>query len=661
MASLMRLKVLLLTLLLSSLAMADRPAEREQFRDGWQAASRGDWAAVQAAIEALPDYPLTSFLRAELKRGQIDRVAPGEISAFLDAHRGWSFAAGLETAWLRSLGQRGDFASLQGHGRASRDTEVRCWLARADIQSGATEGVAARIAELWLVGRSQPAVCDPAFAWWRTQGHPSTEQGQQRFTLAMQAGQVGLARYLTRYLTHEQREWAERWLTVHARPDALPALAAQWPDHPEARRLVVLSLQRLARSDWQRADAYWESLAPRFRFPAEERAAVEREIALFSAVALHPDAPVRIDALPAPVQDQQMLEWRARSAMANGDWQQVLKSIERMSPPDQAQGRWRYWRARALAELERPEAAAAFASLASEATYHGFLAAIWLGQDLSLCEQSLGADAGIQDRLLADAEFTRALELHQVGLMHHARLTWASAWRRLSDEDRHQAALLAAGQGWHDRSIAALGALGTLQAYPWRFPMIEQARVRSYSERWRVNPALVYGLMRAESAMQPDALSPAGARGLLQLMPGTASEVARRNGLPFNGNAGLMDPAINIPLGVAHLAELQARYDGQWIFVAAAYNAGINAVSRWLRDRPLNDPDVWLETLPFFETRDYVPRVLAFATIYEWLIERQPQVLAANILPGRVNGQAGFQCSEGIPAPRQSARPGDFE
>ena len=646
MASLMRCKVLILALLLSAAACADRPSERDRFVEGWQAAARGDRAAVRSAIEALPDYPLTPFLEAELKRQQISRVSVDEMSQFLARYRDWSFAPSLETAWLRSLGRRGEFAALSQYGRESRDTEVRCWLARADIRAGRVDGLEARVAELWLVGRSQPDVCNPAFDWWRSRGHPSAEQGWQRFEAAMNAGETGLARYLRRYLGRDQREWAEQWLAVDARPRALLTQSRQWVDHPESRRLAVLTLRRVARSDWQRAEADWQAVRGRFDFSAADRAAVEREIALFRAVALDAGATAAIDALPATARDQQMLEWRARAAMANGDWQTVLDSIQNMSLADQAQGRWRYWRGRALAELGRPEAAVAFASLAGEATYHGFLAAIWLGQDLSLCERALSADGERQRRLLRDAEFERALELHQVGLMHHARLTWSSVWRRLGEDDRHQAALLAAGQGWYDRAIAALGALGAMQAYPWRFPMIEKTRVTAYSERWQVDPALVFGLMRAESAMQPDALSPAGARGLLQLMPGTASEVARRNGLRFNGNAELMDPAINIPLGVAHLAELQARYDGQWIFVAAAYNAGVNAVARWLQERPHSDPDVWLETLPFFETRDYVPRVLAFATIYEWLMQRPPQVLAANILPGRANGTAGFQCSE---------------
>ena len=650
MASRMRLNLLvpavLAMLLASTAACADQLSEREQFSAAWQAAARGDHAAVEAAIEALPDYALTPYLRAELKRQRLDQVDADDMSRFLGRYRDWSFAPGLETAWLRSLGRRGEWTALSHYGRESNDTRVRCWLARADIRSGSTDGLEDRVAELWLVGQSQPDVCNPAFDWWRAQGYPSAAQGWQRFELAMNAGQTGLARYLRRYLNPERREWADEWLRIEARPRALRRQSRQWIDHPESRRLIVSTLRRMARSDWQRAGADWEVLSGRFDFSAADQSSVEREIALFRAVDLDEGAVAAIDALPPAARDQQMLEWRARAAMAGGDWQQVLESIQRMSVAEQAQGRWRYWRGRALAELDRPEAALAFASLGAEATYYGFLAAIWLEQDLSLCQQDLKADAERQRRLLRDAEFERALELHQVGLLHHARLTWFSVWRRLGDGDRHQAALLAAGQGWYDRSIAALGALGTLQAYPWRFPMIEKARVTAYSERWQVDPALVYGLMRAESAMQPDALSPAGARGLLQLMPATASAVARRNDLPFNGTAQLMDPAINIPLGVAHLAELQARYDNQWIHVAAAYNAGINAVGRWQDERPELDPDVWLETLPFFETRDYVPRVLAFATIYEWLMQRPPRVLAVNILPDRVGGSAAFQCSQ---------------
>ncbi|MEE4639815.1 MAG: transglycosylase SLT domain-containing protein [Wenzhouxiangella sp.] len=641
-----RIMALVLAMGVAASVSADLSSDRERFMQAWQAAGRADHAALQEAIDALPDYLLTPYLEFELKRQTLDEIPHPEMSRFLARYRDWSFAAGLETRWLRSLGERGEFRMLDQHGRESVDSEVRCWLARGDIAAGRYDGLSERISELWLVGRSQSSICDPAFQWWRRQGNPSSEQAWTRFKLALEEGETGLARYLRRYLAQDRRAWADHWLEVRARPGRLLSLARQWPDREESRQLIADSLTRSARRDWEQADRDWQVLRDRFQFGPGRSAAVEREIALFRAVALDRKAITAIDQLPERAMDQQILEWRARAAMAHGNWEEVLNSIQRMRTIEQGQSRWRYWRGRALAELSRPEAVLAFGSLAGDATYYGFLAATWLQQDLSLCPQDLAADPDRQRRLMRDAEFERALELFEVGLSYHARRTWSSVWRRLSEEERQQAALLAAGRGWHDRAIAALGASGLMRAYPWRFPMIEIGRVTGYAERWKVDPALVYGLMRAESAMQADALSPAGARGLLQLMPGTAQAVARRNQLTFQGAADLMDPAVNIPLGIAHLGELQQRYDGDWVRVAAAYNAGVNAVARWLEERPATEPDVWLETLPFFETRDYVPRVLAFATIYEWQLERAPQVLARFVLPRRVNSAVTFQCSE---------------
>ncbi|TVQ36714.1 MAG: hypothetical protein EA370_07815 [Wenzhouxiangella sp.] len=625
--------------------MPDREAERERFRAAWSDAARGNQAAVLQAIIDLRDYPLTPFLEFELLRQRIDQVPEVVAEQFLARHRDWSFAGALEASWLRSLARRGEYEALARHGRASTIAEVRCHLARADLAAGRTEGLAATVESLWLVGQSQHRACDPVFSWWRRQGHLTPDLAWQRFHLALRAGESNMARYLRRYLDSDRRYWADRWLAMQAQRYPTLREARRWPDHEQARLIVETGLVGLARSDWQRADGAWRLLRGHFDWPEDQLGRITREIALYQAVALDEGALAAIDALDPAHIDQQVLEWRTRAALAGGHWEAVLESIQAMPLVEQARPRWRYWRGRALAELNRPEALVAYASLAAEANYYGFLAATRLGQDLTVCSEELSANGAVQRRLMRDAEFERALELWHVGLNHHARRTWISLARRLSQEELRQAALLAASHQWYDRAIHALGNAGAMQAYPWRFPMIEKGQVIAASQRWDVDPALIYGLMRAESAMQPDALSPAGARGLLQLMPTTAEAVARRNGLAFNGQASLMAPEINIPLGVAHLAELQSRYDNRWIHVAAAYNAGISALARWLDSRPLADPDIWLETLPFFETRDYVPRVLAFATLYEWQLQRPPRVLAENLLPGLVPEGQGFSCT----------------
>lgn len=628
----------------SPFALADRAQDRETFRDGWAAAARGDQGATLQAILALPDYQLAPYLEFELLRQRVDKVPEAVFETFLARYRDWSFHPALELAWLRSLGRRGLDEALVRHGRASTDAEVRCHLARADLDAGRLDGLVDRVLDLWLVGQSQHDACDPVFAWWRRQGELTPDRAWRRFHLALNAGETGLGRYLRRYMNADQSVWADRWLAIRRRVDATLGQARSWPDHAQTRLIVLDGIKRLARSDHERAARRWSQFDNRFAWPAADRQAAKREIALFKAVALEVDAVASIDQLDDAVIDQQMLEWRARAAMAAQDWNAVLDSIQAMALSEQARGRWRYWRGRALAELRRPEAAMAYASLAGETNYYGFLAATRLGLDLTLCNQDLVVDPAVQRRLMRDAEFDRALELNQVGLDWHARRTWWQVSQRLSLDELRQAALLAASRGWHDRVIRALGNAGTLQAYTWRFPLVEKGEVTRLAGQHGVDPALVFGLMRAESAMQTDALSPAGARGLLQLMPATAAAVARRHQIAYQDRSQLYQPQINVALGVAHLGELQADFQHRWFHVAAAYNAGANAVRRWIDSRPLGDVDVWLETLPFFETRDYVPRVLTFATLYEWQLQRPPRVLGEHLLPGIAPQNQQFAC-----------------
>ncbi|MFW5926825.1 MAG: transglycosylase SLT domain-containing protein, partial [Wenzhouxiangella sp.] len=614
---------------------SERGLERETFRQGWEAARRGDRPGMVRAMRDLDDYPLKPYLEFELLRQRIDQVPETVMEKFLARYRDWSFAPSLKTAWLRSLGRRDEFDALLRHGADSNDVKVRCHRARALIAHGRTDGLEDEIELLWLSARSRPDACEAAFEWWRSRRNPSPETAWKRFVLALDAGEIQLARYLRRFLDPRMDPWAERWLDLRMQPRGTLSAARRWQDSEMARRLVSDGVRRQARSDWESAAASWAAFESRFAWPADERARIEREIALFRAVALDAGALEAIDALPESARDRQMLEWRARAAMAHDEWSEVLASIQAMPVRAQASSRWRYWRGRALAAMGRPEAAVAFATLASEPDYYGFLAAKRLEQDLSLCSEELIVDAGIQRRLMRDAEFERAMELFHVGLFDHGRRTFNRVLDRLGRREIEQAALLAASNGWHDRAISALTRTGSRRAYPWRFPMAEKGAVLARAADHEVDPALIYGLMRAESAMQTDARSPAGAHGLLQLMPTTARAVARRNGLGFAGVRDLRNAGTNIALGIAHLAELEEAFDGDWVLVAAAYNAGANAVRRWLDERPVKrDPDVWIETLPYHETRDYVPRVLAFATIYEWQLERTPRVLGEYAIGG---------------------------
>jgi soluble lytic murein transglycosylase len=151
------------------------------------------------------------------------------------------------------------------------------------------------------------------------------------------------------------------------------------------------------------------------------------------------------------------------------------------------------------------------------------------------------------------------------------------------------------------------------------------------AQRSGTDPALILGLSRQESEFNPRAISPAGARGLMQFMPATARAVARRHGLGYQQSWLLDDPAYNMTLGGLHLKELLDEFRGSYALVAVAYNAGPSRATDWLarfgdlRSRSVDAID-WVEQVPFTETRDYIMRVVENVQVYRHRLANRPLV-----------------------------------
>lgn len=214
------------------------------------------------------------------------------------------------------------------------------------------------------------------------------------------------------------------------------------------------------------------------------------------------------------------------------------------------------------------------------------------------------------------------------------------AARNLDRDGLRIAAALAIQEDWPDMAIFALGNSGDFRWYEWRFPMGYGALVDRYARNRKLDPSWVMGLMRSESAMAEDALSSAGARGLMQVTPGTARQLAKRHNIRYDGREQLMQAEKNIDFGTAYLRDLLDRYGENPVLAAGAYNAGPNAVDRWLKPPKVEDPAIWVETLPYFETRDYIPRVLAFTTIYDWRLQK-PVTRISSRMPAFDSGSMG--------------------
>ncbi|MEP7049175.1 MAG: transglycosylase SLT domain-containing protein [Pseudomonadota bacterium] len=158
-------------------------------------------------------------------------------------------------------------------------------------------------------------------------------------------------------------------------------------------------------------------------------------------------------------------------------------------------------------------------------------------------------------------------------------------------------------------------------AWKLAFPAPYHEIVEREAKRTAQNPALIYAIMREESAFDPDAESPADAYGLMQLILPTAKSMARPLGLPSD-RASLKRPSVNVALGSSVLAKYAAAFPENPLLAIPAYNAGPNNPKRWLHERPNADFDLWVELIPFVETRRYIKRVLSSRAAYAFLYQR---------------------------------------
>ena len=173
---------------------------------------------------------------------------------------------------------------------------------------------------------------------------------------------------------------------------------------------------------------------------------------------------------------------------------------------------------------------------------------------------------------------------------------------------------------WPEDSLSLAARIAYRQNLAYRFPTLYKKIVLQQIKQYHFPSSLVFGMIRQESFFKTRATSHAGARGLMQLMPATASSVARKIKQPLKSRKQLYDPSFNIKLGSTYLNDLLEKYQGHPVLAIASYNAGPNRVKRWLPKKSPDAADIWIETIPWRETREYVKYVITYALIYDHLM-----------------------------------------
>jgi soluble lytic murein transglycosylase len=606
---------------------------RAEFQSAYAAAETAP-ADVAAAVdsEALRNYPLYPYLQAaRLQQRLADPSATSTIEAFLAEHGSEPAARSLRRSWLMTLAMRKAWEPYLADYREDVDDSVaaRCNALAARVALGRTDGLAEAVTATYLSAKSLPPACDPAFEWLRAQGLLTPALIEQRARLALAAGEAALTRYLARSLPEAQAGPINQWAALIEQPRAAIAALIAAPARPVEMEALRDGWQRFARADADAAAALFPALTQARALDARAASPFALAIAQPLSWSRSPRSLEFFALGHADDFDERSHEWHVRAALWAGDWALASRAIEAMPESLRNQNRWRYWAGRTAELLGQGDTARAnYAAVIPTDNWYAALAAARIGQRFTPTLQPLARDDAELARVAAAPGLVRTRELILCDLQSDANQEWKAAFDSLAPAQQVQAVRLASSWDWHLQAIAAAARLGLFNDYELLYPRPFDAEVRRGAELTGLPQALIYAVIRQESLFRADAASSANALGLMQLLPSTAQTTARRAGLPPPSRASLLQPSVNVPLGSSFLRYLLDRADGQWPLAIAGYNAGPGAARRWLAEGPVAT-DVWVENIPFNETRAYVQRVHWHALVFEWLADRKPRDTSA--------------------------------
>lgn len=617
-------------------------AQRAQFLAAYSALQAGDRRDYSRLKRQLARYPLYSYLEYAFLRPRLNGSRAKAIDAFLHTYADQPLAARLRQAWLHYLGKRRRWSAYLAFYTPQSSVSLQCYHLRAELakQPGRRRQTLKQALKLWLVGHSQPDACDPLFDQLYASTLLTSEHIWKRIRLAFAHNRSSLAVWLAKRLSDEDRRWVNRWRTAARRP--VQALRQPWArqDTPLVREILAHALKRLARHKPEQAWRHWRQLAPGHRFSAGQRGDVLSAIALNAALQQHPRAAEWLAQVPEAAIDARIRQWRVRTALLARDWDTALAWIEALRVDEQARHEWRYWRAVALERLGHEAAATTlYRELSTQRNFYSFLAADRLHRPYRMNDAPEPMDEAALQALAQRPGILRAHELRRLGLSVEARREWAYATADLDSRQLRLAALLAHRWRWHERAISTAAQARYWSDLALRFPLAHQDSIFTNARRQDLDPALIYGVIRQESAFMEDARSPAGALGLMQLMPSTGRQTARSLRIRYPGSRLLLQSDRNIQLGSAYFRRLLERFDHSPVLAAAAYNAGPQRIARWLPDQGRQAAVLWLNRVPYPETREYVRRVLAYATVFDWRLQR-PLTRLSERMPA-INGGKG--------------------
>ncbi len=610
-----------------------------------------DQAALADQAAKTKNHVLAAYVRYWAISLRLKDIEPAEINDFLDMNAGTALAERLRQEWLHELGKQGRWEQfrLQFPLLPRADSENKCFaLQESLLRQGMDDRLAADFKAFWRTARPLPEGCLPVAAAMVRTARLSTPEIRERLRMLLMENLVLTARRTRELSSADDLPDGKQLEEVFRSPVAFLAQNSAILATAEGTELAFFALVSLARSNLPHAANLLEGKLKTI-LSLEDQQRLWAYVALRGARSHLPESLEWFKRADKEAAAGEQLVWRIRMALRQENWPEIKNAIEGMAAPLRNESAWTYWLGRSLCMTGDKEGGMnLFKKISGRYDFYGLLAAEELGAPLPLPPQAADSTKEELSGIAGRPAIQRALALYRLNLRAEAAREWRWGLRSMSDRQLLAAAELARINGIWDRSANTAELTASEHNFSLRYPVAYKDIIIKNAQNCNLDEAVVLGLVRQESLFAPEARSSAGAMGLMQLMPETARIVARKIGMAGFNNSHLTIPEVNAALGTSYLRDILNRFPANYAFAAAAYNAGPRRAQKWRNSRKLEGA-IYVESIPFTETRLYVKKVLTNAVYYSALYglkQRSLKQLLGTIEGSAENEAAAAQKSE---------------
>ncbi|EPH3388833.1 murein transglycosylase [Klebsiella oxytoca] len=619
-------------LTLSQLAHADSLDEqRSRYAQTKQAWDNRQMDVVNQLMPTLTTYPLYPYLQYRQITDDLMNQPALVVTNFIAANPTLPPARSLKSRFVNELARRDDWRGLLAFSpEKPTGTEAQCNYYYSKWNVGQTQEAWDGAKALWLSGKSQPNACDRLFGAWRASGQQDPLAYLERIRLAMKAGNTSLVRVLAQQMPSDYQTIATAVIALANDPNSVMTFARTTGATDFTRQMAAVAFASVARQDVENARLMIPSLAQAQQLNEDQIQELRDIVAwrLMGSDVTEEQAIWRDDAIMRS-QSTSLVERRVRMALGLGDRRGLNTWLARLPMEAKEKDEWRYWQADLLLERGRDdEAKDILRSLMQQRGFYPMVAAQRLGEEYTFRIDK--APANLDPALTSGPEMARVRELMYWNMDNTARSEWANLVTSKTKDQQAQLARYAFNQNWWDLSVQATIAGKLWDQLEERFPLAYNDLFKRYISGKDIPQSYAMAIARQESAWNPKAGSPVGARGLMQIMPGTATHTVSMFSIPgYSGPSQLLDPEMNINIGTSYLQYVYQQFGNNRIFASAAYNAGPGRVRTWRGNSGGRiDAVAFVESIPFSETRGYVKNVLSYDAYYRYFMGQKDALLS---------------------------------